>query len=69
MILHIYSDIVYLVLSNAKSRIVGYFYLSSKLSVITELILNALVLIICKTLYYVVSLVAEAEIVGVFINA
>ena len=68
MILHIDSDTAYLVLPNTKSRIVGYFYLSSKLSMITELILNTPVLVICKTLCYIISLAVEAEIVGVFIN-
>ena len=69
MTLHIDSDAAYLVLANAKSRIAGFFYLSSTLSDADNSIMNAPMLVTCKTLRHVVSSAAEAETSGVFINA
>ena len=65
MILHIDSNTAYLVLSNAKSQIAGFFYLSKKEASIR----NAPILVSVKILQHVVSSAAEAEISRVFINA
>lgn len=68
MILNIDSDAAYLVLPNAKSRIAGYFYLSSD-PINTPPPINAPVLVVCKALCHVVASAAESETAGVFINA
>ena len=68
MILNIDSDAAYLVLPNAKSRIAGYFYLSSDPINVPPPI-NAPVLVVCKALRHVVASAAESETAGVFINA
>ena len=68
IVLAINSDAAYLVLPNAKSRIAGYYYLTSDL--INDVPpINAPVLVICKTLKHVVSSAAEAKTAGVFTNA
>ena len=69
MQLFIDSDAAYLVLPNAKSRIVGCFYLLLTSPANQELILNALILAICKTPHTVVASAAESETTGMFINA
>ena len=69
MKLFVNSDTAYLVLPKAKSRIARYHYLSSTLPQNNKPILNTLILVIYKILYYIVSSVVEAEIAGVFINA
>ena len=66
--LYIDSNVAYLVLPNTKSQIVGFFYLASTLPNTNELTSNTSILIICKTLRHMVSLVAKAETEGVFIN-
>jgi hypothetical protein len=68
MVLAIDSDAAYLVLPNAKSRIAGYYYLTSDL-INDAPPINAPILMICKTLKHVVSSAAEAETAGVFTNA
>ena len=68
MVLAIDSDAAYLVLPNAKSRIAGYYYLTSDL-INDAPPINAPILVICKTLKHVVSSAAEAETAGVFTNA
>ena len=69
MKLFVDSDAAYLVLPNAKSRVAIYFYLSS-IPPMGELpLLNAPILVISKTLCYVVSSAAESETASVFINA
>ena len=67
MILHIHSDAAYLVMSKARSRIAGYFYLDNPKKNLP--IINGSILIECKTLKSVVASAAEAEIFGVFHNA
>ena len=67
MILNIDSNATYLVLANAKSHITSYYYLSSD-SINILLPINAPILIICKTLKYVISSATEAKTVGVFTN-
>ena len=70
MVLYIDSDAAYLVLPNAKSHIAGYYYLTSIPPTPDQAwTLNAPVLVMCKTLWYVYSLAAKAKIVGVFTNA
>ena len=54
---------------NSKSRIVGYFQLTDYLKSISYPLLNRASLVECKAIYYVVSLIAEAEIARVFYNA
>ena len=76
MNLHIDSDAAYLVAPGAKSRIAGYFYLSSKSSISSTSTptstlsppLNAPIHVECKTLKHVVSSAAEAETAGLFSN-
>ena len=66
------SDASYLVLPNAKSRIAGFYQLSSIPPDIPPPIsppINVNILIECKTIYHVVASVAEAETSGVFHNA
>ena len=64
MILNVDSDAAYLVLPNTKSRVVGYYYLSSDPINVTPPI-NAPILVVCKTLRHVASPAAEAETAGV----
>ena len=54
---------------NARSRIARYFQLNDDLERVPQPTINSAILVECKTLKHVVSLVAEAEIVGVFYNA
>ena len=65
MILHVDSDAAYLVLPHAKSRVGGYFYLSStpptNINNIPKPMRNAPILIKCSTLKHVVASAAEAE--------
>ena len=66
------SDASYLVLPNAKSRIAGFYQLSSIPPDIPPPIsppINGNILIECKTIDHVVASVAEAETSGVFHNA
>ena len=69
IILLVDSNTVYLILSKAKSRVVGYFYLSDNLAKYIEPMLNTSVLVLYKTIHHIVSLVAKVKIVGVFLNA
>ena len=66
MVLRVDSDAAYLVAPKARSRIAGYFYLSS---LEDEPPLNGAVHIECKTLRHVVASAAEAETAGVFHNS
>ena len=71
MILHIDADTAYLVLPGAKSRVAGYYYLSS-LSNPTSLspsIPNSAIHVECKALRYVVTSAVEAETAALFHNA
>ena len=70
MICLVDSNATYLVLPKAKSRFAGCYYLSSLLLAPEQsLILNALILILWRTLCYIVLSVAEAETAEVFVNA
>lgn len=63
MVLHVNSDAAYLVAPASKSRIVGYYYLSSEYTT-TNLMgipLYAPIHVECKLLKYVVSSAVEAE--------
>ena len=68
MILHIDSDAAYLVAPKARSRIAGYFYMSSHPNVTKRPRLNGAILVECKVLRHVVSSSAEAETAGIFHN-
>ena len=68
MKLFVDSDAACLVLPNAKSRVAGYFYLSSTPPENELLTNNAPILVICKMLQSAVASTAEAETAGVFIN-
>ena len=69
MILFVDSDAAYLVLPKARSRIAGYYYLSSIPPAGQAPTLNAPILVLCKTLRHVVASAAESETAGVFTNA
>ena len=70
MILHVDTDAAYLVMPNAKSRIAGYFYLSSKPTDNgTPVPLNGPILVECTTIKHVVGSAAEAECGGCYHNA
>ena len=69
MILNVDSDAAYLVAPKARSRIAGYYYLSSKQTDKQQPHLNGAILVECKTLRHVVASAAEAETAGVFHNA
>ena len=71
MILHVETDAAYLVLPNAKSRIAGYYYLSTQPlpdPARPNPKPNGPILIECKTLRNVVASAAEAECGGIFHN-
>ena len=69
MVLMIDSDAAYLVMSNAKSRIAGYFYLSDHPFKTPHPKLNGATLVECRALKHIVSSSAKAETAGVFHNA
>lgn len=70
MILHIDTDAAYLVMPNAKSRVAGYYYLSSHpTNPPSKVPRNGAVLVECSTIKHVVSSAAEAECSGCFTNA
>ena len=71
--LHVDSDAAYLVAPGAKSRIAGYYYLSSKYKPTEDTInptptLNAPAHVECRLLKHVVSSSAEAETGGIYAN-
>ena len=69
MVLNVDSDAAYLVAPKARSRIAGYFFLSSEPTTTQPAQLNGAILVECKTLRHVVASAAEAETAGVFHNA
>ena len=70
MILNIDTDAAYLVMPNAKSRIAGYFYLSSLPNASgTPIPINGPILVECTTIKHVVGSAAEAECGGCYHNA
>ena len=71
MVLHVDSDAAYLVQDNARSRIAGYYILSTyppPPPAIPQPAPNAPILVECKTLRTVVASAAEAETGGLFHN-
>ena len=70
MVLHVDSDAALLVLPKAKSRIAGYFHLSSYPSKYTQPnpMTNGAILVECKTIDHVVTSAAEAEMSGIYHN-
>ena len=69
MVLHVDSDAAYLVLPNTKSRVTRYFYLSDHPDCDISPILNGAILVECKGIKHIISLLAEAETAGLFHNA
>jgi hypothetical protein len=72
MILHVDTDAAYLVLPKARSRVAGYFYLSSLPSLHGKprsVPLNGAILVECATIRTVVGSAAEAECAGCYHNA
>ena len=69
MVLMVDSDAAYLVMPNAKSRIVGYFQLSDYPIKMNNPKLNGTILVVCKALKNVVFSSAKYETAGVFYNA
>ena len=69
MILHIDSDVAYLVLPKSRSRVAGYFQLIDQPTKSPTSPCNGTILIECKGLKHVVASSAEAEIGGIFHNA
>lgn len=69
MILYVDSDAAYLCAPDAKSRIVGYYYLTSLLRHDTLLSHNTPIYVMCKLLKHTVASAAEAETTGLFFNA
>ena len=70
MILNIDTDAAYLVMPNAKSRIAGYFYLSSLPNASgIPIPMNGPILVECTTVKHVVGSAAEAECAGCYHNA
>ena len=63
------SNVAYLFLLNARSRIVGYFYLSDIPSDNQEPKSNTLILLVYKTLKNVMASAAKAETSSAFANA
>ena len=69
MILNIDSDVAYLVLPRARSRLAGHFFLSSDASPTRQAPPNGPILTKCRTIKHVVSSAAEAGIAALFHNA
>ena len=69
MMLNIDSDAAYLVALKSRSRVAGYFYLSSKPTTIDTPPLNGSIHIECKTLKHVVFSAVEAKVGGIFHNS
>ena len=72
MVLWVDSDAAYLVKPGAKSRMAGFYYLSShpdKLSSGAKPSLNGAIHIFCKTIPHVMASAAESEMAGLFMNA
>ena len=65
MILNIESDAAYLVFPGARSRAGGYHYLGTKDSTL----FNGPILVLAKVIRNVMASAAEAEIIGIFMNA
>ena len=69
MVLHCDSDAAYLVAPQSKSRVAGFYHLSSFRTKSNPPPLNGGIHVECKTLRHVVSSAAEAEVAGLFHNA
>ena len=69
MVLLIDSNAAYLVLPNTRSRIAGYFQLNDYPQRVEHPDVNGVILVECKTIRHIISLVAEAKTVGIFHNA
>ena len=71
MVLHVDSDAAYLVLSDAKSYIAGYYHIWNKrprLPGIPNVPINYPILIVCKTIKHEVASAAKAKTGRLFMN-
>ena len=68
MVLLIDSNAAYLVMSNAKSRLVGYFQLNHHPKRMPHLDVNDAILVLYQSLKHVVTLAAESKIAGLFLR-
>ena len=69
MVLHVDSDVAYLVSPKARSWIAGYYHLSNHPTATKHPLLNGAILVECKTLWHVVSSAAEAEVESALHNS
>ena len=71
MVLHVESDVAYLVAPKARSRIAGFYYCSNNYAPnhASNVPLNGPIHVECKTLRRVVTYPAEVETTGDFLNA
>ena len=68
MVLHIHSDGLYLFVDKSKSRVGGYYFLSSNDSDPSKATKNGAIHILCKILQNVIASAAETEIASAFEN-
>ena len=69
MVLHVDSDVAYLMAPKFRSRVAGYFHLSDHLTTTKTPTLNGAIHMEYKKIRHVVSSAAEAEISGVYHNS
>ena len=69
MIMHVDSDVSYLVAPGATSRIVGYYYMSDHPKKSIFLQLNLPFHVVWNVFKHIITSTAEAEIAGLFFNA
>ena len=69
LVLHIDSNVAYLLAPKAQSQVAGYFHLSNHPNVTKRPKLNRVILVECKLLRHVLSSSAEAKVEGIFHNA
>ena len=69
MVLHMGSNVAYLVAPKARSQIAGHFHLLDHPNVTKHTKINGTILVKCKNLHHVVSSSMEAEVVRIFYNA
>ena len=69
MVLHVDSDVAYLVLPKTRSRLAGHYFLSTDPTLTCTILPNGPILTECQTIKHVVASSAEAEISALFHNA
>ena len=68
MMLQIYSDASYLSVPKARSRAVGFYFLSNNFARPSQAKLNGAIRLLCKIIKIVVGLAFESEITSAFLN-